>query len=138
MLSFASAGGCFAPCDGFRVHSITPVASLYRLVVPIIDRSTVSGPEEEGGGGASKSAQRAGNDDVWWSRGYVDDDAGRLRIRTPYQVGTIVEGQQPRRQLAGPNHGREHDLTPVVDAPARDRHLLGFRRHDGSDRAQEP
>ena len=45
MLSLISPpGGALEPCDGFLAHSIVLVLGLNRLVVPIMERSTVSGP----------------------------------------------------------------------------------------------
>lgn len=56
-------------------------------------------------------------------------------IRTPYQVGAVVKRQEPRRQLAGADHGREDDFAPVVYAIAGDGYSFRFGCHDTSDGA---
>lgn len=50
---------------------------------------------------------------------------------TPHQVGAVLERQQPRRQLAGPHHGRQHHGAAVVDAVARDWDARGLGGRHG-------
>lgn len=44
IFSLAEAGASFLACEDWRNHSIVLAVSLTRLVVPMMARSTISGP----------------------------------------------------------------------------------------------
>lgn len=94
------------------MKSIVERASLTLRVVPIIDRSTVSGPRKK----VSKS---------------------RISFyelhHTPNKICAIVKREQTRGELARPYHRRKNYLSPVVNPISRDGHSLGSCCHDGVD-----
>ena len=80
--------------------------------------------EVDGGGDGVEALGRS-------DHGFID------RFWAPHEIGAILEGQQARRELARPNHGREDDFVAVVNAVFRDWDHFGRVRHDGGGEGAE-